>query len=109
MQPWCIRSGALVNLTADAASLDAVAPAVDAFLAALPAQPTAGAPWGDTRGLLLPGCNEALTVPTQVRRRTRTRTRVGGRGGEGGQGARMCVGGVGGGVGGGARACAMRR
>lgn len=55
-----------MNITGDTQSLERVSPAVDDFLSSLPEQPTAGTPWGATGDLLLPKCNEALTVPTQV-------------------------------------------
>ncbi len=62
-------NGALVNMTADAATLAAAEGAVSDFLAALPAASNAngGAAGGWGRELLLPAANEALTVPTQVR------------------------------------------
>lgn len=60
-------NGALVNMTADAATLAAAEGAVADFLAALPAASNAnGASGGWGHELLLPAANEALTVPTQV-------------------------------------------
>ncbi|KAG2444514.1 hypothetical protein HXX76_001261 [Chlamydomonas incerta] len=62
------RKGAIVNLTADNATLAAAESAVADFLAALPAAAPAAAAANDwaTSGLLLPRASEALTVPTQV-------------------------------------------
>lgn len=58
------RRGALVNLTADAATLESSAAHVSGLLAALPEQ-VAGAA-GPAWAPVLVGRNEALTVPTQV-------------------------------------------
>ncbi|GIL59926.1 hypothetical protein Vafri_14582 [Volvox africanus] len=62
------RNGAIVNMTADAATLSAVEGQVSDFLAALPAAsaPTANAAQSWSNALLLPRTNEALCVPTQV-------------------------------------------
>jgi len=57
------RPGALVNLTADGATLSAARAPVDELLAALPAAALPRAQWDAP---LLPRANEALTVPTQV-------------------------------------------
>ena len=60
----CVQ-GAYVNMTADAALLEASRPHVDELLAALPADAAAsGEPWATT----LARTSEALLVPTQVRR-----------------------------------------
>lgn len=59
-----LRSGALVNLTADGRTLSSTAKQVSEFLSSLPdAGASSAAAWGGSgaRG------NEALTVPTQVR------------------------------------------
>ncbi|GIL59935.1 hypothetical protein Vafri_14588 [Volvox africanus] len=62
------RNGAIVNMTADAATLSVVEGQVSNFLAALPAAsaPTAKAPQSWSNALLLPRTNEAICVPTQV-------------------------------------------
>jgi hypothetical protein len=57
------RNGALVNMTADARTMAAAQPAIDEFLASLPATSAAAANWSGS----LPRVNEAFTVPTQVR------------------------------------------
>ena len=57
------RSGTILNLTADARTLDLAAPHVAEFLSALPDGARAAAvKWSGS----LPRINEALTVPTQV-------------------------------------------
>ncbi len=56
--------GALVNMTGDERTLQAVQPLIGSFLDALPAQSvTHEAAWAAS----LPRLNEAITVPTQVR------------------------------------------
>ena len=57
------RRGALVNLTADGHTLSTVRPHLDDFLSSLPAESAQPTSWGQ----MLQPCNEAITVPTQVR------------------------------------------
>ena len=57
------RRGALVNLTADDHTLSTVRPHLDDFLSSLPAESAQPISWGQ----MLQPCNEAITVPTQVR------------------------------------------
>lgn len=57
------RRGALVNLTADDHTLSSVRPHLDDFLSSLPAESAQPTSWGQ----MLQPCNEAITVPTQVR------------------------------------------
>lgn len=60
------REGAIVNLTADEATLAKAEGPVNELLAALaPKVPAAGAPFADWA--VLPRSNEGLIVPTQVR------------------------------------------
>ena len=58
------RSGTLINLTADAKTLDLASPHIAEFLSALPDGKASitGSGWSGS----LPRVNEALTVPTQV-------------------------------------------
>jgi hypothetical protein len=61
------RKGALVNLTGDDRALAAAAGHVDDLLTRLPEAAAAG-PSGAAWAGVLPRVNEALVVPTQVRR-----------------------------------------
>ncbi len=56
------RSGAVINITADARTMSAADKAVQEFLASLPATSAPAATWSGS----LPRVNEAFTVPTQV-------------------------------------------
>ncbi|GFR50856.1 hypothetical protein Agub_g13138 [Astrephomene gubernaculifera] len=60
------RNGAIVNLTADSATLAAAEGPLRELLAALPAASPAAPAGPLVSGLLLPAGNEALCVPTQV-------------------------------------------
>ncbi|EFJ46930.1 hypothetical protein VOLCADRAFT_81738 [Volvox carteri f. nagariensis] len=60
------RNGAIVNMTADSATLAAAEGPVSDFLSALPASSAALSSQSLTSSLLLPRTNEALCVPTQV-------------------------------------------
>lgn len=56
------RQGAMVNMTADEATLTSLRPHLDSFLSSLPQHSAAPVSWGQT----LQPLNEAITVPTQV-------------------------------------------
>lgn len=58
--------GSYVNLTGDAALLDATAPHVDSFLSAVAARASSAPLALDSWAATLPRSNEALVVPTQV-------------------------------------------
>lgn len=55
----------MINLTADARTLDLAAPHISEFLSALPERSAASAAASWTAGAMS-NLNEALTVPTQV-------------------------------------------
>lgn len=62
------KNGCIVNMTADGKSLTNVEKTVEKFLDLLPENPSSGLVTWDSR---LPLRNEAIVIPTQVKRRKR--------------------------------------